>query len=167
MGYPSVAYYRGLAEELGLDSWVTFTGKIPYEQAPRYLALGDIAVAPKMSDTEGSGKILNYMAMELPTVAFDLPVSREFLGELGVYAEPGNTASLANAIQSLLADPAWAESLGRRSRQRVAEEYSWKQAGLHILSIYDRLLNSEVPQLQRPTLAASRPRGESREGENL
>ncbi len=58
---------------------VAFTGKIPYDRAPEYLAFGDVAVAPKLSATEGSGKILNYMAMGLPVVAYDTPVSREYL----------------------------------------------------------------------------------------
>jgi hypothetical protein len=31
---------------------VTFTGKVPYFEAPRYLALGDVAVSPKISATE-------------------------------------------------------------------------------------------------------------------
>jgi glycosyltransferase involved in cell wall biosynthesis len=169
MGYPNVVHYRQMATDLGLDGWVTFTGRIPYEQAPQYLALGDIAVAPKISDTEGSGKILNYMAMELPTVAFDVPVSREFLARLGVYAEPGNQHSLADALQSLLADPEWARALGRRSRQRAAEHYSWEQAGSHILSIYDRLFQSteETQLLRRRRLVTSNPRAEHQESDRL
>jgi glycosyltransferase involved in cell wall biosynthesis len=163
MGYPSVAHYRRMATGLGLDGWATFTGKIPYEHAPRHLALGDIAAAPKISDTEGSGKILNYMAMELPTVAFDVPVSREFLGGLGVYAEPGNPHALADALQSLLADPVQARSLGRRSRQRAAEGYSWEQGGRRILSIYDRLLQpaGELEPQRKPGLAAPNPHRKS------
>jgi len=165
MGYPSVEHYRHIASNLGLDGWVTFTGKVPYEQAPRYLALGDVAVAPKISTTEGSGKILNYMAMELPTVAFDVPVSREFLGGLGVYAEPGNSRSLADALQSLLAAPSWAKSLGQRSRQRVAEGYSWDQAGRYILSIYDQLLQPEPHH--EPSLTASPSGSERQKGKRL
>ncbi len=167
MGYPAVAHYRQMAMDLGLEGWVTFTGRVPYEQAPQHLAMGDIAVAPKMSATEGSGKILNYMAMELPTVAFDVPVSREFLGGLGVYAEMGNPHSLADAVQSLLADPAQARSLGQRLRQRAAEQYSWQQAGRRIVSIYDHLFQStDVPEsLHSPTVAVSNPRSEGREGE--
>jgi glycosyltransferase involved in cell wall biosynthesis len=169
MGYPSVVHYRRMAVQLGLDGWVTFTGKIPYERAPFNLALGDIAVAPKISATEGSGKILNYMAMELPTVAFDVPVSREFLGGLGVYAEPGNPHALADALQLLLADPARARSLGQRSRQRAAEHYSWEQAGRHILAIYTRLFqpaNRQQPH-QQSTLAVPRPSSKRQEGEHL
>ncbi len=169
MGYPSVAYYQQMALHLGLGGWVTFTGKIPYEEAPPYLALGDIATAPKISATESSGKILNYMAMELPTVVFDVPVSREFLGGLGVYAAPGNPHSLADAIQSLLNDPSRARSLGERSRQRVTEEYSWEQAGLNIVSIYDQLCQTMATQqpYDQPSLAVSRPRAEHQEGEGL
>jgi glycosyltransferase involved in cell wall biosynthesis len=170
MGYPAVAHYRQLALDLGLDGWVTFTGKIPYEQAPHYLALGDIAAAPKISDTEGSGKILNYMAMALPTVAFDVPVSHEFLDELGIYAETGNALSLADAIHSLLSDPAQARWLGQRSRQRAADAYSWDQAGLHIVSIYDQLSHSlseaePAPDVSALTVPRSTP--ERQEGERL
>ena len=55
-----------------------------------------------MSTTEGSGKLLNYMAMGIPTVAFDVPVSREYLGDLGIYAQPGDTSSLALALETAL-----------------------------------------------------------------
>jgi len=80
MGFPGVDTYRMKAIERGLADHVTFTGKVNYEDAPRYLRLGDVAVAPKVSETEGCGKLLNYMACALPTVAFDTPVSREYLG---------------------------------------------------------------------------------------
>ncbi len=140
MGYPAVELYRQRARAMGLEGWVTFTGKVPYEQAPAHLALADIAVAPKLSATEGSGKILNYMAMALPTVAFDTPVSREYLGSLGVYAEAGNPIALADAIAGLLKDREGAVRLGERLRRRAAEQFSWDQAGRRIVAIYDALL---------------------------
>ena len=160
MGYPAVTHYRQMAADLGLQDRVTFTGKVPYDEAPRYLALGDIAAAPKLSDTEGSGKILNYMAMTLPTVAFDMPVSREFLGSLGVYAASEDARGLADALQSLIVDPDWAKALGRRLRQRAAERYAWDQAGRNILSIYDGLFQTtdERDTHHKPTLAVSEQR---------
>jgi glycosyltransferase involved in cell wall biosynthesis len=169
MGYPGVGRYAQMAKDLGLEGWVTFTGRIAYEQAPQYLALGDIATAPKMSDTEGSGKILNYMAMALPTVVFDVPVSREFLGELGMYAQPGDFLSLADAIQSLLDDPSRARALGQSARQHVAEHYSWQQAGRDLVSIYDGLLRP-LPagaKQRRSSLAVAPPGDKSRESERV
>ena len=102
MGFPAVENYRERAYNLGLTPQdVVFTGKIPYEQAPDYLALGDLSIAPKISVTEGSGKILNYMAPSLPVVAYDTKVSREYLGDLGTYASPlGDVEALEQALRS-------------------------------------------------------------------
>jgi len=142
MGFPGVDYYRLRAQQLGIEDRVTFTGKISYFEAPHYLSLGDVAVAPKISATEGSGKLLNYMAMGLPTVVFDTPVSREYLGDLGVYAERGNPVALAEAIISLLKDRERALELGRSLRERAVNCYSWEQAGRKIVGIYQSCLES-------------------------
>lgn len=144
MGFPAVEVYRHLAEQLGLSDQVTFTGKVSYEDAPRYLALGDVAVAPKMSATEGSGKILNYMSMALPTVAFNLPVSREFLGDGGIYAYETSVDSLTQALNralNLTADER--ARLGHYLRQRVRRHFSWARAGQQIEAIYHALLAGE------------------------
>jgi glycosyltransferase involved in cell wall biosynthesis len=139
MGYPGADTYLNMARQLGVDDLVTLTGKIPYEQAPRYLAAGDVAVAPKLSATEGSGKVLNYMAMGLPTVAYDTPVQREYLADLGAYAPAGDVEGLAAAIRDLLADPERQQTLGAALRQRAIEQYSWNQAGKQIVNLYERL----------------------------
>ncbi|MBC7232539.1 MAG: glycosyltransferase family 4 protein [Chloroflexi bacterium] len=137
MGFPSVELYRAQANQLGLENHVTFTGKIPYEQAPSFLSIGDVAVAPKISSTEGSGKLLNYMAMGLPVVSFDVPVSREYLDSLGVYARPGDATSLAEALEAVLADREQARALGQRLRQRAITQYTWLEAGQKIMDVYD------------------------------
>jgi glycosyltransferase involved in cell wall biosynthesis len=144
MGFPSVTYYRRMANDLGVRDRVTFTGKVPYEEAPAHLALGDLAIAPKLSATEGAGKILNYMAMSLPTVAFDNTVSREYLGSLGAYATPkGDPAALADSIAGLLdASGQWAD-LGAKLRDRVNRHFSWDRAGRHLLKIYRSVIGQK------------------------
>ncbi|NOR82842.1 MAG: glycosyltransferase [Ardenticatenales bacterium] len=139
MGYPGHQDYAQMAHGLGVEDRVTLTGKIPYEQAAHYLSVGDVAVAPKLSATEGSGKILNYMAMGLPTVAFDTPVQREYLGDLGVYAPPGDLDALTAGIRTLLDDVARRVELGAALRRRAKDQYSWERAGRRIISIYDQL----------------------------
>jgi glycosyltransferase involved in cell wall biosynthesis len=135
MGFPAVDYYRHMAHQLKVAGHTTFTGKIPYHQARHYLALGDIAVAPKLSATEGSGKILNYMAMGLPVVAFDTPVSREYLGEHGIYATPGDPVSLAQALLRGISE-AWAPHQRMAMRRIAVDSYSWDHAAETILQAY-------------------------------
>ncbi len=141
MGFPGVEAYSERAHAMGLTAQdVVFTGKIPYDRAPEYLALGDVAVAPKLSATEGSGKILNYMAMGLPVVAYDTPVSREYLGSLGVYAAPlGDVTALAHALASVVADPSAAQALGERLRERADRHFSWARTGRQLMHIYQGL----------------------------
>ncbi|MBU1747931.1 MAG: glycosyltransferase family 4 protein [Chloroflexi bacterium] len=139
MGYPAEDYYRRVADQMGLTAYTTFTGRVPYPQASRYLALGDLAVSPKVSDTEGSGKLLNYMAMGLPTVAFDTPVSREFLGEHGSYAEIGNPAALAAAIAEVIDHAEAAQAQAHALRERAERDYAWAEAGRQIVQVYDQV----------------------------
>ena len=141
MGFPGEAQYRRMAARLDVSDRVTFTGKVHYEAAPAHLALGDLAIAPKLSATEGSGKILNYMAMQLPTVAFDTPVSREYLGTLGVYARPADgAAALADGIQALVERPGLRRTLGKALRRRAARHFSWDHSGQQLVDIYREMI---------------------------
>jgi glycosyltransferase involved in cell wall biosynthesis len=135
-GYPYVEHYRQMAADLGLADRVAFPGKVRYEDAPHILSLGDVAVSPKLSLTEGAGKLLNYMSMALPVVAYDTEVSHEYLGAEGIYAERGSVEDLVRCLGRLLDDPARRAELGARLRQRAQERYSWDAAGRTILEIY-------------------------------
>ena len=146
-GFP-VPRYRQMAADLGVSDRVIFRGKIPREDTPAHLALGDIAVAPKLSATEGCGKILEYMAMELPTVAFDAPQNREYLGSLGVYAgRSGDPVALADGIAGFLDDPQQRAELGRKLRARAARHFSWDRAGRHLMAVYRSVLRPETQTL--------------------
>src|SRR5512136_502116 len=137
MGYPGFEAYRSRAEELGAGDHITFTGRVPYEQAARYLRVGDVALAPKLSLTEGAGKILNYMACALPTVAFDTPQAREYMAQFGMYAERGNAAALAARIGELLVNPGQRYALGQALRTRAINRFSWDDAARRMLAVYD------------------------------
>ncbi len=137
MGFPGVDSYRAQADRLGLNGHVSFPGRIPYSEVPKYLALGDVAVAPKLSTTEGAGKIGNYMAMALPVVAFDTPVSREFLGPLGVYAQRGNSRSLAEKLREVLDNRERYREVGWQLRHKCLAELTWDTAIDRIETIYE------------------------------
>jgi len=138
MGFPGVDIYSHKAATLGISDAVRLTGRIPYADAPKYLALGDVAAAPKLSLTESAGKLLNYMAVGLPTVAFDTPVAREYLGAHGLLAERGNVDELAAALLKALEAP----HLGEVLRQRAVQHFGWTKAGQQIVAAYDELTNN-------------------------
>jgi len=136
MGFPGVDYYAQKAIDLGIADHVRLTGRVPYPQAPIHLALGDVAVGPKLSLSEGMGKLLNYMAAALPTVAFDTPVAREYLGSHGLFAERGDIKSLAAMIETALFDPEAIAGMGERLRQRAIQKFEWSGTVETIVDAY-------------------------------
>jgi len=124
MGYPEEAYVVE-AEGKGLYGRVTFTGKVDYAEASRYLSLGDVAVSPKLSATEANGKLLNYLACGLPIVATDNRVNRELLGDAAVYMRTADAAELSGCLSRLLDGDAQRGALAVAARNHVLEKHSW------------------------------------------
>jgi len=142
MGYPEQEY-RQLVDELNMGSFVTFTGRVDYAEAPLLLATADLAVSPKISDTEANGKLLNYMACGLPVVAFDAPVNWELLGDDGIYAAFGDVVDLARCLSSALADREALRQRGKRLRVRAVEQLAWDVRVKELETVYKQLLAVE------------------------
>lgn len=145
MGYPGLEQYRRQAYDLQILDNVTFTGRVPYEDAPLHLSLADIGVSAKRSTTEANGKLLNYMQVGLPTVVYDSPVSRELLGTLGVYVPMGDISALAGSIIDLLDDTNRREALGPALQAHVRTQFSWDDAAGILERTYASVMTRRAP----------------------
>ncbi len=128
MGFPHVDQYQRMAAELDIADFVRFTGPVIYTQAARHLALGDLAIALKLSKTEGSGKLLPYMSMALPIVATDSPVHRQYLENNGVFVPHPTPQSVAETLCWALDNLPTLRQKGYQLRQRVKENFTWDHA---------------------------------------
>ncbi len=140
IGYPGVEMWRQQAAAQGVGDVMVFTGRAPYTELPRWLVLGDIAIVPKYSLTEGSHKTLIYMAAGLPTVAYDTPAQREILGALGAYAPLGSVDVLAQRVAELAEDPTRRRVLGARLRELAERDHSRRRVAEELEAIYDLAL---------------------------
>jgi glycosyltransferase involved in cell wall biosynthesis len=143
MGFPEERYRR-MAEESGIGDRITFTGRIDYREASRYLSAGDVALSPKISLTEANGKLFNYMACGLPVLVFDTPVNREILGDTGVYAAFGDAADFAVRLEKLVQDAEGRRNLAERVRERAVRKHSWQARGEELERICRGLISEHA-----------------------
>ena len=132
MGFPDETYRRRV-EQLGFASRVRFTGRVPYEDVTKMLSVATVAVSPKMTSSEGNGKLLDYMAAGLTTVAFDTPVNREILGDEGILVGAQEARALADGLIAGLDEFV---GRGERLRRRAADNFSWDRSVDALLGAY-------------------------------
>jgi glycosyltransferase involved in cell wall biosynthesis len=138
MGFPHERRYKKLAQTLGIAEQVILTGAIPYVQAPRYLALGQLALSPKLPGSEGSGKLLPYMSMALPVLATESPAHRAYLAEDGLFAAPQPDA-WARALHDALARLPTLRPRGQGLRERVLQRYTWQHTAAQMERVFRAL----------------------------
>jgi glycosyltransferase involved in cell wall biosynthesis len=132
-----------LRDELDLAGHVEFTGRAPDEQVTRILSTADVGLSPDpknpLNDLSTMNKSMEYMAFELPAVAFDLRETRVSAGDAAVYVKPNDVHDYAAAIVELLDDPSKRVRMGRLGRARVENELAWCHQERAYLSVYERL----------------------------
>jgi glycosyltransferase involved in cell wall biosynthesis len=137
---------RALATDLGLDRHVRFPGMLFGEQLVAHAAAADVLVVPDPSnpytDRSTLVKIVEYMALGKPIVAFDLPEHRISAGPAAVYVRPNDEMAFAHAIADLMDAPERRRRLGELGRRRVEERYSWDHSAAHLLAAYDTILRA-------------------------
>lgn len=136
---------RALATELGLDEWVTFTGRADAEMIAAYLSTADIGLSSDplspLNDVSTMNKTMEYMAYEMPVVAYDLKETRVSAANAAVYVEPTDVAAYAKTVSHLLDHPEQRAEMARRGRERIEQVLSWQQQVPGYVAAFDALLD--------------------------
>lgn len=133
---PGLSRAKRSAGRLNLRARVCFTGAVPYEDMPYYLARAHVGVAPYQPSLHGQLrlgfywsplKIFEYMASGLPVVTLDVEPLSEIVrpGREGLLFGEGDVEGLAGALVELVCAPERAASMGRSARERIVSNYSW------------------------------------------
>jgi glycosyltransferase involved in cell wall biosynthesis len=142
-----------LRDELGLADHVEFTGRVPDETVTRVLSTADVGLSPDpknpLNDLSTMNKSMEYMAFELPVIAFDLRETRVSCDDAGVYVTPNDEHQYAQAIVTLMDDEPKRAELGKLGRERVEQELAWSHQERAYLGVYDRLLGTATKTLEQ------------------
>ena len=132
-----------LRDELKLNGHVEFTGRAPDNLVKKIMSTADVGLSPDpknpLNDVSTMNKTMEYMAFELPVVAFDLRETRVSAASAAVYVTPNDVREYAKAIVDLADDEAARAQLAKVGRTRVEDELAWEYQKRAYLGVYERL----------------------------
>lgn len=142
-GGTSLEEMKQMAIDLGIDNFVTFTGRVSDQELLEMLNTADVCVNPdvanEMNDKSTMNKIMEYMALGKSIVQFDLTEGRVSAQDASLYAKKNDPVDMALKIAQLLDDPELRERMGESGRNRVKNELEWQYEVPNLLAAYDAI----------------------------
>lgn len=139
---------RELREELNLQDYCRFTGKIPFDELLKYLSTADICVDPNpsnpLNDYSTWIKVMEYMSLGKPIVSYNLKETRYSARDAALYATPNNEREFAEKIIELMDNPQLRKEMGEYGKQRVKNELAWEIVSENLLAAYKKLLPDKI-----------------------
>jgi alpha-maltose-1-phosphate synthase len=119
-------------------TWLS--GMLPRAEVIQLLSHATVFACPSLYEPLGIVN-LEAMACGAAVVASDVGGIPEVVadGVTGLLVPPGDPARLAEAITSLVRDPARAADMGRLGRQRAEAEFSWPAIARQTANLYQSL----------------------------
>ncbi len=133
-----------LSKRMGLTDCVTFTGRLPDHQMLETLCACDICVQPDpynpLNDASTMNKVMEYMALGKPVIAYDLKETRFSCGDAAIYADPHDPDDLGRKILELADDAGLRSRMASMGRERVEKVLAWPLSVPHLIAAYEHAL---------------------------
>jgi glycosyltransferase involved in cell wall biosynthesis len=145
-GGTELAHMKAYARELGVEDYVTFTGRVPDREMFEMLSTADVCVNPDiandMNDKSTMIKVMEYMALGKPIVQFDLTEGRYSAQEASLYARKNDEVDFADKVLYLLEHPEERKRMGEFGRRRIEQELEWQHQAPKLLAAYEAAIGS-------------------------
>ena len=148
-GGPMASSLEDQAEKLGLQSHVTFAGRVPHEQVERYYGLMDVMVYPRKSmrltELVTPLKPLEAMAQGRLVAASDVGGHNELIedGKTGTLFPAGDPRQIAKKLAKLLQSrEEWPHIIDNASKF-VEADRNWSSNILRYIPVYQRLIEQK------------------------
>lgn len=153
-----MAFLKSYVAGAGLERQVIVTGRMAREHAlklARHAAVCLLAIPPEPHDqAAAAARLLECLALGRPVVTSDAPDLASMIEESGAGLVAAYEAeALAEAVSTLLSDPARAEAMGARGLDFVHATRTTTSLAARIDEIYRALLRQSEKTLLKPATA--------------
>ena len=132
---------KRLANNLGMDKYIHFLGKISRERMPDYLRSADIYVSTSLSDGT-SNSLLEAMACGIFPIVTDIPGNRPWVthGKNGFLFEKGDYDKLSELILQSIGSKELIKNAAKINQEVVKEKGNWEKSIKEIENLYANLV---------------------------
>ncbi len=136
-----------LVRENKLDKHVTFTGKVPWSEIPKYYQLANVFVTASKTETQGL-TVIEAMAAEKPVVAikdesFELVMKDK---QDGLFFE--TKEEYQRLIIDLYNNPSYAKMIAKQARI-TTNAYNPEVYAKRVLEVYESVINKDTNTLKK------------------
>ena len=139
-----------LSASLGLNEFVTFTGRVPHDEVEDYYSLIDICPFPRKAlpvcEMVSPLKPFEAMAMGKAVVSSDVAALAEIVqdGITGLLHQKDSSEDLASKLQQMIEQPELRDMYGKAAREWVVAERDWKVIAKRVDAVYRKLLGQDI-----------------------
>ena len=147
---PDAEEFKNIARKLKIENKVIFTGKVPWDDIPKYYQMADLFATASNTETQGL-TVIEAMAASIPVVCLDDEAFRMVVvdGLNGKLFK--NKRQYVKVVTNLLKDEKERKKMGRQARIS-ADEHSSKYFAERVLDVYRIAMgisNDEEPPLKK------------------
>lgn len=129
---------RAVVEETGMQDWVELKSWVDDDEMRELYSTATVLAMPSFADGF-SLPALEAMMAGLPVMISDLPVYREVVGDVALFTDPHDLASIAAAMTTASTRPDVLADLTARGYER-AKLFSWERTARGTLASFDKAL---------------------------
>lgn len=130
--------FKRRARRMGILDYFHFTGAVPYDNLPNYIAAMDFTVVPGHTPVATPTKIFEFGAMNKACVAPDYIPIRSLMGggAEDLIFVPESLDSLYEKVEMLLTRPGRREQLAHALHDNIIARHTWDKHIHEILKLY-------------------------------
>ncbi len=128
-------------KSLKLSDSVKFVSGISTEKLVDYYNEASVVVSPSLYEGFGlpAGEA---MACGCAVISSDGGALPEVVGDAGIVVPKGNSQALQQALEKVLTDDVYRQSLGKKGRERILETFCWRVAAREFTEYYHQILDN-------------------------
>jgi glycosyltransferase involved in cell wall biosynthesis len=144
-----MAWMRREIASRGLENHVLLTGWLPQRTALGYAVRAEVGLSPiprgTLFDVSSPTKLVEYLALGIPSVANDIPDQRLVIEQSGAgLCVPMEAPAFAAATLQLLGDPALARQFAMGGPTYVKSHRTYDILGRNVAKTYKEILTEQV-----------------------